>query len=139
MKDETQICNELKRDIKERDKIINNLRVQLEQQEFQITTLERDLDNKDIKISAIEKQHTAKLEQLNDRVVQIQQLLNTEKQNKDFWIAKFEKEQQQNGENRNDLLHVQSVIKDRELKIKDVNIKLESLQKTYDYLQQVTI
>jgi phosphoglycerol transferase MdoB-like AlkP superfamily enzyme len=130
---------ELRGDIKEREKKINELRVQLEHEEFNISALKRDLDNKDIKINSQDKQFNSKMEQLNERISQFQELLKSERQNKEMWIAKFEKEQKQNSDNSNNILVITNTIKDKELMIRDLNIKYESLQRTNEYIQQVSI
>lgn len=137
LKDENQVCKELRRDITARDNIINDLRVEVEKHEFKINALERDIDNKDIKLKSQEKQQMTKLNQLNDKINQIQQLLQTEKQNKELWVSKFEREQKENTENSNKLLNIQSTIKDKELQIKDAKIKYDALKRQMEYIQEL--
>ena len=55
------------------------------------------------------------MNQLNDKMSQIQNLLNNEKLNKELWINKFEHEQKLNSENSVQLLNIQSIIKDKDL------------------------
>ena len=137
LKDEKQLTWELQENIKEGENMLVNLRFQIEKQETHISSLERDLDTKDIKIDSIEKQYTLKIEQLNERNSQFQQLLVKERENKELWVSKFEKELKQNSENSNQLLNIQSVIKDFELKLKDAEIKYETLENTNKYLKEV--
>ena len=137
LKDEKQYSKELKYNISDLENQINNLRLQIEGHEITISSLEKDIDTKDIKINSMEKQYATKMDQLNERIQQFQGLLTTERENKELWISKFEKELKANSENSNQLLHIQSIIKDFELQIKDAGIKYESLEKTNKYLKEV--
>ena len=111
--------------------------MQIEKHEFTISSLERDLDTKDVKIKTQDKQFASKMDQLNERISQIQSMLSSEKQNKEQWIIKYEREQRQNSENANNLFNINSVIKDKEMEIKDGKIKFDSLKSSYDYLSEV--
>ena len=113
--------------------------MQIEKHEFTINSLERDIDTKEVKIKTQDKQYASKMDQLNERISQIQSMLNSEKLNKEHWIVKYEREQKQNSENANSLFNINSVIKDKEMEIKDGKIKFDSLKASFDYLSEVIL
>ena len=50
--------------------------------------------------------------QLNEKINNLQEIINGEKESREMWIEKFEKEQQEHTETNSKLLQIKSDLKD---------------------------
>lgn len=134
LKNQTETSKDLKENIKENDKSAEYLRKQIEGDEFKMLDLKREVESKKLKAITIEKQMNIKISHLGERLAKTTEMLEAEKVNRYAWTEKFEKEQKENAELSTKLLNTQSVVKDRELDIQEMKIKIQGLEKSNDTL-----
>jgi len=74
--------------------------------------LERQIESIEIKKQGLERQFELQKKQLNDKILSMQDQINNEKETRDMWIERFEKEQKDHGRTQGELLSAKSDLKD---------------------------
>ena len=120
--------------VRQRDDSILNHKRNIDELERKIGELDRQIQGLELRHQALEKQHEIQLKQQMDKTANLNEILNTEKETRQSWVERFEKEQKQHSETTQELLMARSQVKDRELEVKEYEIKLENLKKTNDLM-----
>lgn len=97
--------------------------------------IKRDIEAKKLKNTNLIKQNNIKTNHLNEKMAKLVQTIQSEIETKNSWIERFEKEQATTSELSAKLLSEQSKVKDKELEIKDYEIKYQMLVLSYDNLE----
>ena len=134
LKHKTDEFNDLKESEKELEKVCENYKRQIENDEIKIIDLKREVESRKMKASNITTQFNLKISHLNERIAKLTETINIERMNRETLNEKIENEQKANANQNVQLLNTQSIIKDKELEIKDLKIRLEVLEKTYGSL-----
>ena len=74
--------------------------------------------------------------QLNERISNLNEVINGEKETRDLWIDRYEKEQKAHNSTQNDLLNVNSELKDQQLLVKNTEIKLNTANRQIQALTE---
>ena len=98
--------------------------------------LERQNEVADIKMSGIERTATLTKKQLTEKIQTLNEMLLAEKETREMWIDRYEKEQDDNTQTKGHLLQAKSEHKDALLEIQNLNIKLDTNKRQLDILQQ---
>ena len=64
--------------------------------------------------------------QLNERITNLNEVITGEKETRDMWIERYEKEQKDHTLTSSNLLEAKSSLKDSQLEVKSVEIKLNT-------------
>ena len=118
LKSQTDLNKEHKATTKESDKTILILRKQIEQDEYKILNLKRDLEARRLKTGNMQKQFNLKSNHANEKMIKMNEMMQTEIQSKTQWIDKFENEHKLSSELNAKLLTEQSKVSDKDLEIK---------------------
>ena len=62
--------------------------------------------------------------QLNEKITTLNEVINNEKDQRDMWIERYEKEQKAHSQTSSQFLEASSQVKDKELACKNAEIKL---------------
>lgn len=130
--DKLKLCIQLQDHIKDRDYQIEKLRKEIEKLTKRLSEVERQNDALEIKKKSIDKQAEIQRKQLLDKIQTLNELVSAEKDTREMWINRFEKEQKQHIQTNTDLLQTKSELQDALLKIKNHEITIESVNKGND-------
>ena len=79
--------------VRSRDDSILNHKRNIDELERKIGELDRQIQGLELRHQALEKQHEIQLKQQMDKVGNLNEILNTEKETRQSWVERFEKEQ----------------------------------------------
>ena len=88
--DKNKILNDI---IKEKEEQLNKRLAEIEDMDKKIIELERNNETLEIKKAGIERQYELTKKQLNEKVQNLTDVLNSEKETREMWIERYEKEQ----------------------------------------------
>ena len=88
--------------------------------------LERVNETLEIKKTGLERQYELTKKQLNEKINNLTEVLNGEKETREMWIDRYEKEQREHTATNAQLLSVKSQLKDQVLVTKNSEIKLQT-------------
>ena len=120
---------EMKDKLKLKEKQIDDFFEKIKERDRKIKELKNDIDT-------LEKKTSLEISQLNEKLINVTTLLNQEEQARDQWIDKFEKEQKAHTLASAELLQTKSANRDLDLKIKDLEIKLENQEKATEHVNK---
>ncbi|CDW73527.1 UNKNOWN [Stylonychia lemnae] len=100
----------------DREQKIDKLETRSREAEVKCSTLE-------VQIESMEMMYELKITQLNNKVDSLNQVVESEKELKETWVEKFEKEQKDLSSVNVQMLSLKSKIKDLELELGNLNIK----------------
>ena len=125
--------NSMKDDqLEKRQQEINDL-------EKQVQELTRQNGDIEIKKQGIERQFEMAKKQLNERISNLNEVINGEKETRDLWIDRYEKEQKAHNETQNSLLQTNSDLKDQQLAVKNGEIKLNTANRQIQALTEQNV
>lgn len=129
---ETKLTDEIERNrslqdiVRLKEEAIVKRQHELEDCDRKIMDLERNLESMEIKKQSIERQFELFKKQSADQTLALNEVLNSEKETRDMWIERFEKEQRDHSKTQQDLLTTKSDLKDQILNVKSTEIKLNT-------------
>ena len=87
---------------------------------------DRDLESMEIKKTGLEKQYEIQKKQNSEKIVNMQDLIASEKETRDTWIKRYESEQQAHTATQGELVDSKSQLKDQVLQVRNEEIKLST-------------
>jgi hypothetical protein len=88
----------------------------------------------EIKFQGIERTANLTKKQLTEKNQTLNEMLLAEKETREMWIDRYEKEQDDNTKTKGELLQAKSEHKDALLEIQNLNIKLDTNKRQLDIL-----
>ena len=134
LKNKTDAYNELKESEKELEKLSEGFKKQIENDEIKMIDLKREVESRKMKANNITTQFNLKINHLNERIAKLTETINIERSSKEIINEKLDSEQKISSDLNVRLLKLQSILKDKELEINDLNTKIDVLEKTYSAL-----
>ena len=116
--------------------MVGQLKRNMDEQERKIGDLERQIQGLEMRHASSEKQHEIHIKQHMDKIANLTEILNQEKETRQSWIERFEKEQKHHSETTQELLLARSAVKDCELEVKEHEIKLENQKRSNELLHE---
>jgi len=108
----------------------------LEKQNQELTRQNGDLD---IKRQGVERQFEAAKKQLTERINNLNEVITGEKETRDLWVERYEKEQKAHNNTQTDLLNVKSDLKDTVLSVKTGEVKLNTANRQIQALTEQNV
>jgi len=102
---------------------------EIEDMDKKIIDLERNIETVEVKLQGVQRQSDLAKKQLQDKIQSLSEAVASEKQTRDMWVERFEKEQKEHSKTQTELLGVRSELKDSQLVVKTGEIKIVSSQK----------
>ena len=97
---------------------------------------ERAKEAIDIKRQGVERAFDMAKKQLNEKIASLNEVIVGEKETRDMWIERYEKESRERTSTESQLLQAKSDLKDLGLSQKDTQIKLSTSQRLIQNLQE---
>ena len=110
--EEQERCRSLQDVIRDKDEQLHKRAQEIEELDKRVIELERANENIEVKKAAIERQFEITKKQLNEKVQSLQDVLASEKETREQWIERFEKEQKEHTSTNAKLLQERSNLKD---------------------------
>ena len=82
-----------------------------------------------IKYEGLSKQNELTKKQLKEKIDNLGEIIQSEKDTRDMWIERYEKEQQEHVRTQGDLIKAKSDLKDQVLAVRNEEIKLSTANK----------
>lgn len=98
--------------------------------------LERTNENLEVKKASLERQAEITKKQLTEKIANLQEVLTNEKETREVWIERYEKEQKEHTTTNANLLHAKSTLKDQILATKNIEIKLQTTTRANEVLTE---
>lgn len=139
---ETEIkLGEIHEKIKDQNSVIAMKNETIEKKQTEIDELDRKIldtdrrnENLEIKKTGLERQFELTKKQLNERVANLNEIINGERETRDMWIGRYEKEHKDHVIASAQLLQEKSDHKDLMLEAKNMEIKLRNATKQIEVL-----
>jgi len=96
---ETKLSDEIERNrslaevVRLKEDTLQKRSVEIEEQDKKIIDLERNFESVEIKKNSIERAFELAKKQLNEKITNLNEVITSEKENRDMWIERYEKEQ----------------------------------------------
>ena len=116
----------------EKEAHIERLKKEVEKVNRRLTEMEQRNDELDIKKRSIEKQQQVQNKQLIEKIKNLMDAISQEKDTRELWIGRYEREQKTHMATSNELLTVKGQMQDLQLKVKQRELEVESVAKARD-------
>ena len=111
----------------------------IEELDKKVIDLERNCETIEIKKQGVERQFDLAKKQLNERIQNLQDVITGEKETRDMWIERYEKEQKEHTATNANLLQARSELKDQVLAVKNTEIKLNTANRQIQILHEQNV
>ena len=98
--------------LKTKDDMLNNKQKEIDALDKRITDIQRENEALEIKKSGIERQFDLTKKQLNEKIANLNEILNGEKETRDMWVERYDKEHKEHTVASAQLLQEKSEHKD---------------------------
>ena len=122
-----------------RDDTLDKRQGEINDLEKQCQELTRQNGDIEIKKQGVERQFEAAKKQLNERIANLNEVITGEKETRDLWIDRYEKEQKAHNQTQSDLLNVRSELKDTSLQVKTTEVKLNTANRQIQALNEQNV
>jgi hypothetical protein len=107
---------------------------EMDELDKRLTDLQRTHEALDTKKQGIERQFELSKKQLNEKIGNLNDIIDGEKTTRDMWIERYEKEQREHSTTNAQYLQCKSELRDQMLATKNAEIKLQTVQRQVDIL-----
>lgn len=121
--------------IRMKEEILQKRQTEIEDLDKRVIDLERQLEAAEIKRQGLERSADLKQKQQAEKISSLNELLAAEKETRESWIQRFEKEQQEHTETNKQLLTAKSDHKDALLATKSAEIQTQAVQRQVEILE----
>lgn len=122
--------------LRDKDEQLHKRAQEIEDLDKRVIELERANENIEVKKAALERQYEITKKQLTEKIQSMQDVLQSEKETREMWIERYEKEQKEHVATNQKLLTERSNLKDQMLMTKNIEIKLQTTQKSNEVLHE---
>lgn len=134
--EETERGRALQDVIRDKDEQLHKRAQEIEDLDRRVIDLERTNENIEIKKASMERQAEITKKQLSEKITNLNDVLQSEKETREMWIERYEKEQKEHTQTNATLLQTKSQLKDQQLATKNVEIKLQTTSKANEVLTE---
>lgn len=117
-----------------KDDDLSKRHAEIDELDKKVINLERNNENLEIRRSGMERQFELTKKQLNERVNNLNEIINGERETRDMWIERYEKEHKDHTIASAQLLHEKSDHKDLMLESKNIEIRLKNADKQIEIM-----
>lgn len=107
---------------------------EIEELDKRVMDLQRSNEALDTKKQGVERQFELTKKQLNEKISNLNEIINSEKETREMWIERYEKEQKDHTITNAQLLQTKSDHRDQMLSTKNAEIKLQTTQRQIEIL-----
>ena len=132
LNDKLLLIIQLQDTIKDKEYQLEKNRKEFDKFNKRLVEVERQNDQLEIKKKSVDKQWEIQRKQLLDKIQNLNELVSAEKDTREMWINRYEKEQKGHIVTNTELLTTKGQCQDAQLKIKNMEIIIESLSKSRD-------
>ncbi len=93
--EESERCRSLQDVIRDKDDQLHKRALEIEDLDRRVIDLERTNENLEVKKGAIERQFEITKKQQSEKIQSLTDVLQSEKETRDMWIERYEKEQKE--------------------------------------------
>ena len=122
-----------------RDETLEKRAQEIEELDKKVIDLERNCETIEIKKQGVERQFDLAKKQLNERIQNLQDVITGDKETRDMWIERYEKEQKEHTATNANLLQARSELKDQVLAVKNTEIKLNTANRQIQILHEQNV
>ena len=119
----------------DRDELLKTYKYKFEEEQKKLTEIERKADQLEIEKKSNEKQNEIQRKQLLDKINQQDQLIAAEKDTREIWINRYEKEQKAHIKTHTDLMKIRGEMQEMTLKYENQLTVAQSLESIKQSLQ----
>ena len=106
--------------MRDKDHQLEKHKKEIDKLQKRISEVERQNDALEIKKKSLDKQSEIQRRQLLDKISNLNELVSAEKDTRELWINRFEKEQKAHIETNSELLAAKGQVQDGMLKVKNM-------------------
>jgi chromosome segregation ATPase len=139
LQDEIERNKSLAEVVSLRDETLEKRAQEIEELDKKVIDLERNCETIEIKKQGVERQFDLAKKQLNERINNLQEVITGEKETRDMWIERYEKEQKEHTATNAQLLTARSDLKDQVLAVKNTEIKLNTANRQIQILHEQNV
>ena len=139
LQDEIERNKSLQEVVTLRDETLEKRAQEIEELDKKVIDLERNCETIEIKKQGVERQFDLAKKQLNERIQNLQDVITGEKETRDMWIERYEKEQKEHTATNANLLQARSELKDQVLAVKNTEIKLNTANRQIQILHEQNV
>lgn len=132
--EEIEKCKGLQDVVKIKEETLNKRASEIEELDKKVIDLERLLEQVEIKKQGVERAAELTKKQLSEKITSLNEIINGEKETREMWIERYEKEQSEHTATNAQLLQVKSDYKDQILATKNAEIKLQTVERQVEIL-----
>ena len=122
-----------------KDETLEKRAAEIEELDKKVIDLERNIETVEIKKQGVERQFELAKKQLNERINNLNEVITGEKETRDMWIERYEKEQKEHTVTNSQLLTARSDLKDQVLAVKNGEIKLNTANRQIQILHEQNV
>jgi len=129
---ETKVNDEIDRNrrlqevVRLKEETLNKRNGEIEDLDKKVIDWQRSCETLEVKKQGVERQFETAKKQLNDKITNLNEVINSEKDQRDMWIERYEKEQKDHTMTNSQLLQARSDLKDQMLAVRNGEIKLNT-------------
>jgi len=129
---ETKVNDEIDRNrrlqevVRLKEETLNKRNGEIEDLDKKVIDWQRSCETLEVKKQGVERQFETAKKQLNDKITNLNEVINSEKDQRDMWIERYEKEQKDHTMTNSQLLQARSDLKDQMLAFRNGEIKLNT-------------
>lgn len=112
----------------EKDAMLTTYKKKYEEEQKKLTEIERKADTLEIEKKSLEKQNDIQRKQLLDKINQQSELIAAEKDTREIWINRYEKEQKAHIRTHTDFMKLRGEMQEMTLKFEGQKTVAESLE-----------
>ena len=139
LQDEIERNKSLQEVVTLRDETLEKRAQEIEELDKKVIDLERNCETIEIKKQGVERQFDLAKKQLNERIQNLQDVITGDKETRDMWIERYEKEQKEHTATNANLLQARSELKDQVLAVKNTEIKLNTANRQIQILHEQNV
>ena len=98
--------------IRDKDEQLHKRGLEIEDMDRRVIELERSNENLEVKKASLERQFDITKKQLSEKISNLNEVLISEKETREMWIERYEKEQKEHTQTNANLLNAKSTLKD---------------------------
>jgi len=139
---ETKLHDEIERNrslqevVQLKEETLEKRSAEIEELDKKVMDLEKTNETIDIKRQGVERQFELAKKQLNEKIANLNEVITGEKETRDMWIERYEKESRERTTTEAQLLSARSDLKDQLLNVKNAEIKNATLSRQIQILTE---
>ena len=122
--------------MRQKEEIIAKKQVEVDEFEKRFLDTQRQCELLDTKKQGVERDFEQTKKRLNEKINNLNEIINGEKETREMWIERYEKEQREHAVTNAQLIQVKGENRDQLLNIQNLQIKVNTLEKNVEVLTE---